>query len=82
VVIGPDQAAAETQIDTAARVFGGHLGDPHGDLAIAGDPDRVVEQIRRHVELGCTMFLVEFFGRDIREPARLFAETVLPDLRD
>jgi len=82
VVIGPDAASAQDQIDTAARVFGGHLGDPRGELAIAGDPDRVVEQIRRHVDLGCTTFIVEFFGRDIREPARLFAETVLPHLRD
>jgi alkanesulfonate monooxygenase SsuD/methylene tetrahydromethanopterin reductase-like flavin-dependent oxidoreductase (luciferase family) len=82
VVIGPDSASAATQIDTAARVFGGHLGDPRGELAIAGDPDRVVEQIRRHADLGCTMLIVEFFGRDIREPARLFAETVLPHLRD
>jgi alkanesulfonate monooxygenase SsuD/methylene tetrahydromethanopterin reductase-like flavin-dependent oxidoreductase (luciferase family) len=82
VVIGPDPASARDQIDTAARVFGGHLGDPRGELAIAGDPDRVIEQIRRHVDLGCTMLIVEFFGRDIREPARLFAETVLPALRD
>jgi alkanesulfonate monooxygenase SsuD/methylene tetrahydromethanopterin reductase-like flavin-dependent oxidoreductase (luciferase family) len=82
VVIGPDEPSARDQIDTAARVFGGHLGDPRGELAIAGDPDRVFEQIRRHVDLGCTMLLVEFFGRDIREPARLFAETVLPRLRD
>jgi len=82
VVMGPDRASAQAQIDTAARVFGGHLGDPRGELAIAGDPDRVVEQIRRHVDLGCTMFIVEFFGRDIREPARLFADRVLPNLRD
>ena len=82
VVIGPDERSAGEQIDTAARIFGGHLGDPRGDLAIAGHPDRVLEQIRRHVDLGCTMFMVEFFGRDIREPARLFAETVLPRLRD
>jgi hypothetical protein len=44
--------------------------------AIAGDPDRVVDQIRRHVDLGWTMLLVDFFGRDIREPARLFADRV------
>jgi alkanesulfonate monooxygenase SsuD/methylene tetrahydromethanopterin reductase-like flavin-dependent oxidoreductase (luciferase family) len=81
VVIGADAESAGAQIDTAARVFGGHLGDPRGDLAIAGDPDRVIERIRRHVDLGCTMFIVEFFGRDIREPARLFAEAVLPELR-
>ena len=80
VVIGADDAAAQAQIDTAARVFGGHLGDPRGPMAIAGSPEQVVDRIGRHVELGCTMFVVEFFGRDIREPARVFAETVLPQL--
>jgi hypothetical protein len=27
------------------------------------------------------MFVMEFFGRDTREPARLFAETVMPHFR-
>lgn len=80
VIVGADDAAAESAISTAERVFGGHLGNPRGDLAIAGSPERVIEQINRHVELGCTMFICEFFGRDTREPARLFAETVLPHL--
>jgi hypothetical protein len=30
------------------------------------------------VSLGCTSFVIEFFGRDTREPARLFAEAVMP----
>jgi hypothetical protein len=38
----------------------------------------VIERIRRHVDLGVRQFVIEFFGRDIREPARLFAERVLP----
>jgi alkanesulfonate monooxygenase SsuD/methylene tetrahydromethanopterin reductase-like flavin-dependent oxidoreductase (luciferase family) len=80
VIIGADDAAAASAIDNAERIFGGHLGDPRGELAIAGSPGRVVEQIRRHVELGCTMFVVEFFGRDTRQPAELFAEHVLPHL--
>lgn len=81
VIIGADEAAAESAIASAEKIFGGHLGDPRGELAIAGSPGRVVEQIQRHVELGCDMFMVEFFGRDTREPARLFAETVLPHLK-
>ena len=32
----------------------------------------------RHRALGCTLFPIEFFGRDTREPARLFAEKVMP----
>ncbi len=81
VIIAEDDAAAETAIGQAEKIFGGHLGDPRGDLAIAGSPERVVEQIRRHVELGCTMFIAEFFGRETITPARLFAERVLPELK-
>jgi probable F420-dependent oxidoreductase len=81
VIVAEDEASAKAQIDTASRVFGGHLGDPRGDLAIAGTPERVVEQIHKHVALGCTMFVAELFGRDVREPAALFAERVLPHLR-
>ena len=36
-----------------------------------------MEQIEKHVELGCTMFMIEFFGRDTSEPAALFADTVM-----
>ena len=30
------------------------------------------------VALGVSLFVIEFFGRDTREPARLFAEKVAP----
>ena len=45
VIIGADEHAAEAAIASAEKVFGGHLGDPRGDLAIAGSPGRVIEQI-------------------------------------
>lgn len=81
VTIAPDEASAGPMVETAKKIFGGHMGDPTGPLAIAGSPQRVREQIQKHIDLGCTMFLIEFFGRDTREPARLFAETVLPHFR-
>ncbi len=81
VVIAPDEASAGPMVETAKKIFGGHMGDPTGPLAIAGSPARVREQIEKNIALGCTMFLMEFFGRDTREPARLFAETVLPHFR-
>ena len=81
VTIAPDEASAAPMIDTAKKIFGGHMGDPTGPLAIAGSPQRVREQIQKHIDLGCTMFLIEFFGRDTREPAALFAETVLPPFK-
>ena len=78
VTIAPDDASAGPMIDTAKKIFGGHMGDPTGPLAIAGSPQRVREQIQKSVDLGCTMFVMEFFGRDTREPAKLFAEEVMP----
>jgi len=81
VTIAPDVASAGPMIDTAKKIFGGHMGDPTGPLAIAGDPMRVREQIQRHIDLGCTMFMIEFFGRDTKEPAKLFADQVLPHFK-
>ena len=78
VTIAPDEESAGPMVETAKKIFGGHMGDPTGPLAIAGSPQRVKEQIQKHIDLGCTMFLMEFFGRDTREPAALFAEKVLP----
>ncbi|MEX2080784.1 MAG: LLM class flavin-dependent oxidoreductase [Dehalococcoidia bacterium] len=81
VTIAPDEATAGPMVETAKKVFGGHLGDPTGPLGISGTPGRVREQLQKHIDLGCTMFQVEFFGRDTREPAKLFAEQVLPHFK-
>ncbi|MYD99635.1 MAG: LLM class flavin-dependent oxidoreductase [Gammaproteobacteria bacterium] len=81
VTIAPDAARAEPMADQAQRIFGGHMGDPKGPLAITGTPQRCAEQINKHIELGCTMFVIEFFGKDTQEPAQLFAEEVMPEFR-
>ncbi len=81
VTIAPDEASAGPMVETAKKVFGGHMGDPTGPMAIAGSPQRVREQIQKHIDLGCTMFLMEFFGRTTIEPAKLFAETVMPHFK-
>jgi len=81
VTIAPNDEAAGPMIETAKKIFGGHMGDPTGPLAISGSPQRVREQIQKHIDLGCTMFVIEFFGRDTREPARLFAKEVLPHFK-
>ena len=49
--------------------------EQHG---IWGDPDGVIAGIERHRALGVSDFVIEFFGRDTRVPARLFAEKVMP----
>jgi alkanesulfonate monooxygenase SsuD/methylene tetrahydromethanopterin reductase-like flavin-dependent oxidoreductase (luciferase family) len=81
VTIAPDEESAGPMIETSKKIFGGHMGDPSGPMAISGSPGRVREQIQKHIDLGCTMFVMEFFGRDTKEPAALFAETVLPHFK-
>jgi probable F420-dependent oxidoreductase len=81
VVIAEDEATARKHLERAAQIYGGHMGaglEAHG---IWGTPERVIDRIAHHRELGCTLFVMEFFGRDTREPARLFAERVLPAFR-
>ena len=80
VVIGSDGTEARRQLEKASRIYGGHLGDieRHG---IWGDAAQVIDRIQRQVDAGCRMFVIEFFGKDTREPARLFAEKVLPAFR-
>ena len=43
--------------------------------------EHVIECIERHHGLGCSLFVIEFFGRDTKRPARLFAEKVIPAFR-
>lgn len=82
VLITEQSEDVEPMLERAGRIFGGHMGDVRGPLAIAGTPDMVSEAIQRHIDLGCTHFIVEFFGRDTRAPAALFAESVLPRFRE
>ena len=42
----------------------------------------MIERIERHRAMGVTFLPIEFFGRDTREPARLFAEAVMPAFRE
>ena len=68
-------------VERAQKIFGGHMGNPAGEMALTGTPDTIKDRIAKHAELGCDMFMIEFFGRDTVEPAQLFAETVMPAFR-
>jgi F420-dependent oxidoreductase-like protein len=81
VVIAEDDVAARAALEKAQRIYGGHMGGGLEAHGIWGTPAQVVEHVERHRALGCTLFVIEFFGRDTREPARLFAEQVLPAFR-
>lgn len=73
VVIGSDAADAQSKAEKAARIYGGHMGS-----GISGTPQQCVDKIGALRKEGCSLILIEFFGRDIREPAALFAEQVMP----
>ncbi len=77
VVIGDSEADAAAKVQKAAQIYGGHMG-AEGGHSITGTAEQCIDKIRAHVALGCTMFVIEFFGRDTREPAALFAERVMP----
>jgi len=78
VVIGEDEETAKAYLAKAAKVYGGHMGGAIEEHGIWGSPEGVIERIERHRKLGVSFFVMEFFGRDTREPARLFAEKVMP----
>ena len=81
VIVEETEEAARAALARAGKIYGGHMGAGLEQHGIWGTPDRVVECIERHRQLGCTSFIMEFFGRDTRPPAQLFAEQVLPQLR-
>ena len=81
VTIVEDDAKVGPMVERAQKIFGGHMGNPAGDMALTGTPSMIKERIEKHVELGCDMFMIEFFGRDTIEPAQMFAETVIPEFR-
>ena len=78
VVIAESESLATESLAKAAKVYGGHLGAGIEQHGIWGDPDAVIRRMQGHIAKGCTMFVIEFFGRDTKVPARLFAEQVLP----
>ena len=82
VIIEETEEAARASLAKAQKVYGGHMGAGIEEHGIWGTPDRVIECIERHRKLGCTGFIIEFFGRDTRIPAQLFAETVLKNYKD
>jgi alkanesulfonate monooxygenase SsuD/methylene tetrahydromethanopterin reductase-like flavin-dependent oxidoreductase (luciferase family) len=80
VVIAPDEPAAREHLAKAKVIYGGHMGGALEEHGIWGSPAMVVDKIGRHAELGCDHLVIEFFGRDTREPAGLFAAEVMPHL--
>jgi alkanesulfonate monooxygenase SsuD/methylene tetrahydromethanopterin reductase-like flavin-dependent oxidoreductase (luciferase family) len=49
--------------------------------AIAGSPDECCERIKEYRDAGCTNIMLEIWGDDREEQAKLFGEAVLPHFR-
>ncbi len=81
VIVEETEDAARAALAKAGKIYGGHMGAGLEEHGIWGTPERVAECIERHRSLGCTGFVMEFFGRDTRPPAELFATRVMPLLR-
>jgi F420-dependent oxidoreductase-like protein len=77
VVLGEDERDGREKLRKAEQLYGGHLGNIERD-GIWGSPEQVIEKIRRQAALGVRLFVIEFFGRDTKEPARRFAKAVMP----
>jgi len=78
VVIGEDDAEARQHLEKAKKIYGGHMGGSIEEHGIWGSPEAVIDRIEAHRALGCGHLVMEFFGRDTRIPAKIFAESVLP----
>ena len=76
VVLGETEDGAKAALEKAKKIYGGHMGGALEEHGIWGTPARVIDCIERHRALGVSFFVIEFFGRDTREPAQLFAEEV------
>jgi F420-dependent oxidoreductase-like protein len=81
VVIGESESEARSFLEKAKKIYGGHMGGALEEHGIWGAPDRVIDCIERHRQAGCHGLVIEFFGRDTRQPARIFAEAVAPAFR-
>ena len=73
VVIGSDDADAKRKLEKAQRIYGGHMGS-----GIAGTPAAVHRPDRRAAALGCTLLIIEFFGRDIARAGAAVRRQVMP----
>lgn len=78
IVISENEKEAEEALKKARKIYGEHMGRSLEAHGIWGTPNRVIDRIEAHRQMGCEHFIIEFFGRDTRIPAMYFAKTVIP----
>lgn len=78
VVLGESESEGKAFLEKAKKIYGGHMGGALEEHGIWGSPEQVIDRIERHRKAGCESLIIEFFGRDTRVPAQIFAEAVAP----
>ena len=69
VMIAGNEGELGPMVERAQRIFGGHMGNPAGDMALTGTPAMINEGIENTFELRCDIVMIELFGRDMIKPA-------------
>jgi F420-dependent oxidoreductase-like protein len=80
-VIAPTDAAAHDSLERAKRVYGPRMTEGLEEHGLWGSPARLIGRIGELAKARCTLYVIEFFGKDPLEPARFFAREVLPAFR-
>ena len=80
-VLAADDAKARDSLERARKVYGPLMTQGLEEHGLWGGPERLAGRIRDLVAKGCTLFVIEFFGKDPLEPARFFAREVAPAFR-
>ena len=81
IAIAETNERAREGLDEMAQSIGRQAAANVESHGIWGTPERVCEQIERHLELGCSHFVIDFYGGERGESQELFAHQVIPALR-
>ena len=81
ISIARTQAEAERGIRGMAEAINDVAAKAVEEHGIWGTPDRVCEKLDHYLGLGCTHFVIDFYGGDRTESEALFAEAVIPAFR-
>ena len=82
ILIAEDERRLKERIESLARKAGKdaatYVKEQESEAALIGPPSRVIEGLRRYMDLGIDYFVIVFLGDTTLEPLRIFAESVMP----
>jgi alkanesulfonate monooxygenase SsuD/methylene tetrahydromethanopterin reductase-like flavin-dependent oxidoreductase (luciferase family) len=80
VVIGETEVDVNEKVALPKKSFS-NLDLDYNVARIIGTPDECFNQIQQYINLGASYFMLKFAGAEKIDSLRLFAERVLPHLR-